>query len=260
MKVEAKVKIEFGISLLSLFPWSWLLPGSAKRVVGWIKNIGYDFVYGLPIRGIGDEEEFGKWALPIKYRQRAPINTRNVWAALRQEKDDDGYRTGLDYWARFSNYPKCEDVFEVMPGTSVASRLTEAGDLLELRPALGQDVDGIKQHLRDYRNSLVLDTSHAIEDRHQYDPNHSLPNPFGDTIEKRLDAVRELSADVVQLRISGFGQNDLQVIRAFMSARDRSKSFDVVADYVPESFMNPTDTCNRAHTFFEMMEGIKLLL
>jgi len=70
---------KYGISVVSLFPWSWG-PGGLQRAVSLAKVAGYDGVQALPLRG-WDFSDLGRYSASILAYEDA-WNNGSLWRAI----------------------------------------------------------------------------------------------------------------------------------------------------------------------------------
>ncbi|MCX6810278.1 MAG: hypothetical protein NTY30_00870 [Candidatus Berkelbacteria bacterium] len=232
------MKIRFGISLASLIPHSLL---SAMMVARWAKEAGYQFLQGIPLRGMSGRERF---PLPMYYVEKAWNPVRSFGQARRHEPGAEGMPSCLNDWIASPSPEKCAEIFDHLPGRVISHHFENAsGYLVELCPELDMTPDEIAFKCRTEGYGLVLDTEHISRNYRENDEKHA-----GMTSSLITgDVVRILAPhiQVVHVKNTDPDLSDAVFVKYLLQSNHRDE-IDFVAEFKP-AMMLPGAT--RQHMF-----------
>ena len=245
MLFQQSSQFRFGISLMSLFPWSSLMP---ERVSEWAKQAGYGFLQWLPQRGIHGWENF---ALPVYYVERAWNPVRGFFQALRHQPGDEGMPSSLRDWLAFPSPANCRSsLFNLQDSYPKARAISHRldNDLVEICPELDLSPQAIADFCLLDNIGLVLDTEHICRQYRDNDESHKTKlSPLLDYSEGGLNcspAIDILAPHVQVIHLKNvWSEDDLRIVRRLMASSHQQR-IDVVAEYKP-TIASPAKT--RAH-------------
>lgn len=251
----SKGGVLIGINVVSL---AFLAPGrhglftTGSRLIELAKELGFDFVQALPVRGTKCEDA----ANPIvRYYEDAwnPGTLKDF--LLRRPRAEAPPR--LHDILLFPSPSECKAISKCWEGRGVKKIGHDfKSRLVEVSPSLNMGANNIFWQCRSHGNSLVIDTSHlqreARSDEIAGDPDLAAHPPlFLKNLEQRLAALemwRPYLAEVMHFNVNaneylgGGEQNAVRILRHWLVQTKTMKERFIVLEYRPEHLFSANAT------------------
>jgi hypothetical protein len=242
----SKGGVLIGINVVSL---AYLAPGrhglftAGSRLIELAKELGFDFVQALPVRGAKCEDAVSPL---VRYYEDAwnPGTLKDF--LLRQSKAGGAPR--LHDILLFPSPSECKAISACWEGRGVKKIGHDfKSRLVEVSPGLNMGANDIFWQCRSHGNSLVIDTSHlqreARSDEIAGDPDLATHPPlFLKNLEQRLAALemwRPYLAEVMHFNVNaneylgGGEQNAVRILRHWLVQTKTMKERFIVLEYRP---------------------------
>lgn len=245
---------------------SWFWPwGSPTRATRWAKEVGYEFLQVLPLRGTTGREQF---ALPVPYKEDPWNAVFGPWQAIRHQHGAALMPSGPLDWAFFPDPLTCRQIVGGWPGQRIGHCFSQQSTLVELCPELEMTPEEIAAKCQTESIKLVLDTEHLVRYWRPFDQNFGKKyHPFFPRVNLSeghmpdFGAIRVVIAplaphiSVVHVKSVAGGSVDWKIISALMDSPGRRDRLDYVAEYKPprQTLLNPWAARRHMANFLQEM-------